>query len=81
MLIVFRKINNHIVQFTFQNRIHNLQKNKEELNAFQNNASTKFLSTLKIGNDIDKNYRLKINTDRKLRKIFDVCSCLFCYKY
>lgn len=48
---------------------------------FKNNASAKFLFTLKIGSDIDEQYRLKIKTDRTVRKICDVCSCLFCYKY
>lgn len=54
-LIVFRKINNPIVQFTFQSReFANLQKDKEELMHFKNNASAKFLFTLKIGSDIDE---------------------------
>ena len=73
---MFRKINNPIVQFTFQSReFAKLQKDKEELMHFKNNASAKFLFTLKIGNDIDEQYRLKIKTDRTVRKICDVYSC------
>lgn len=42
---------------------------------FKNTANAKFSSTLKIGNDINEKYRLKIKINRTVERFVIVCGC------